>query len=655
MTVMGRPPLSKKPIANVHYGTNSLAAFWNGEETFFGDGNEDFFPLTSLDLVGHEVAHGFTEQNSGLSACQCVPVTNTMCPACRPCPESATLNEAFSDMAGEALKHFTFGQTDWQFGRNVTKFDGPIRNTKEPALSSQPGIDHALLWSASLDPHEAGGVFTRAFYWLATSPGWDPVRAFSAFAHANAWLWTSATSLEEGARDVLDAAQILSLPTCDVRAAFAHVGLLDGGGFDRRVIPDQSGLRAEQGRWLHFQINLGDFAVGNDKKLFGMELVVVIFGFQGDADLYVIEGDIPPSQFYYNADQRPFRCGPREAVHILNPRAGPISIGVFANCAFEQLTLRTTLVAPLALQPNLKYVWHAEPFQPCPICPIKTIFNTREVTCRAIGVGDWARTSSADECSADEYLCPPIAPSKQQTCLAGCLVPRLLINHNTELTSAEKGSWHFLKIVLEPDEVNMRLEIGLSIGTGDADLFVLAGGDDSLLPTLTRFTYSSVNSGNVESIEIEPANNTVYYVGVNAYKAYEKPTILALVRPAYHWLAEAFASCDSECDVPLYNATRKVCAPLYSLMFITFLCFLFSARPFFKTVTSNDQVSCAFKYVQRGAADTFCEIYASEARPSDAQVNHIAGCCLSRTQSLTCSSSRRCVRPQECVHHASFA
>ena len=46
----------------LHYGNNFENAFWTGSAMYFGDGFNRFFPLISLDVAAHEVAHGFTEQ-----------------------------------------------------------------------------------------------------------------------------------------------------------------------------------------------------------------------------------------------------------------------------------------------------------------------------------------------------------------------------------------------------------------------------------------------------------------------------------------------------------------------------------------------------------------------------------------------------------------
>ena len=56
-------PLKSPVHLRVHFGTNLEQAFWGGKQVTFGDGSEDLYPLVSLDIVSHEIAHGFTEQN----------------------------------------------------------------------------------------------------------------------------------------------------------------------------------------------------------------------------------------------------------------------------------------------------------------------------------------------------------------------------------------------------------------------------------------------------------------------------------------------------------------------------------------------------------------------------------------------------------------
>ena len=61
-------PLTGKMTLKVHYSTNYENAFWEPatQTMYFGDGASTFYPLVGLDVLAHEVSHGFTEQNSGL-------------------------------------------------------------------------------------------------------------------------------------------------------------------------------------------------------------------------------------------------------------------------------------------------------------------------------------------------------------------------------------------------------------------------------------------------------------------------------------------------------------------------------------------------------------------------------------------------------------
>src|SRR3546814_7592087 len=82
--------------------TNYENAFWEPatQTMYFGDGASTFCPLVSLDVLAHEVSHGFTEQNSNLEYAY----------------QPGGINEAFSDMAGEAAEFFFKGENDFLIG-----------------------------------------------------------------------------------------------------------------------------------------------------------------------------------------------------------------------------------------------------------------------------------------------------------------------------------------------------------------------------------------------------------------------------------------------------------------------------------------------------------------------------------------------------------
>jgi len=55
--------------ATVHYGKKYNNAFWNGQRMVFGDGDPKLFNrfTISIDVIGHELGHGVTEDETGLA------------------------------------------------------------------------------------------------------------------------------------------------------------------------------------------------------------------------------------------------------------------------------------------------------------------------------------------------------------------------------------------------------------------------------------------------------------------------------------------------------------------------------------------------------------------------------------------------------------
>src|SRR5262245_22845583 len=77
--------------SRVHYDSNFENAFWDGTQMTYGDGASTFFPLSgSVDVVAHEIDHGFTTFHSNLVYAD----------------ESGGMNEGFSDVAGEVTEAF---------------------------------------------------------------------------------------------------------------------------------------------------------------------------------------------------------------------------------------------------------------------------------------------------------------------------------------------------------------------------------------------------------------------------------------------------------------------------------------------------------------------------------------------------------------------
>lgn len=204
----GLRPISQKLYMKVHYSRNYENAFWDGQAMTFGDGGRTFYPLVALDVVSHEVSHGFTEQQSGL-------VYEG---------QSGGMNEAFSDMAGEAAEYFMKQQNDWRVGYDIFKGAGSLRYMDDPTQDGY-SIDHAADYHEGIDVHNSSGVYNKAFYLLANSTGWNTRKAFQVFVDANRFYWTETSTFDQGACGVIQSAQNRSLGAADVVAAFQQVGV----------------------------------------------------------------------------------------------------------------------------------------------------------------------------------------------------------------------------------------------------------------------------------------------------------------------------------------------------------------------------------------------------------------------------------------------
>jgi vibriolysin len=204
----GAPPLNMQLVMNVHYSRNYENAFWNGSSMNFGDGASTFYPLTALDVTSHEISHGFTEQHSNLQYSG----------------QSGGMNEAFSDMAGEAAEYYDRGANDWLVGADIIKNGTALRWMCTPSKDGA-SIDNASQYYSGLDVHYSSGVYNKAYCTLAKSSNWNTHKAFEVFERANAMYWTATATYNSGACGVENAADDYGYSRSDVVAAFNAVGV----------------------------------------------------------------------------------------------------------------------------------------------------------------------------------------------------------------------------------------------------------------------------------------------------------------------------------------------------------------------------------------------------------------------------------------------
>ncbi|KUE79836.1 M4 family metallopeptidase [Aeromonas schubertii] len=310
-------PLSFKLKMRVHYSKNYENAFWDGSQMTFGDGATTFYPLVSLDVAAHEVSHGFTEQNSGLVYSG----------------QSGGINEAFSDMAGEAAENFMKGSNDWLVGAQIFKGNGSLRYFEDPTRDGK-SIGHASDYYDGLNVHYSSGVYNKAFYLLANSSGWSTRKAFEVFVLANRLYWGANTNYDSGACGVTKAATDLGYSLTDVAAAFQAVGVnascgtTPPSGNELQNGVAVSGLSGAKGAQLNYTMTV---PAGVSKLVFAMS------GGSGDADLYVKFGAAPTSTSY---DCRPYKGGNTETCTMNAPKAGTWYVQVKGYSAFSGVTLK---------------------------------------------------------------------------------------------------------------------------------------------------------------------------------------------------------------------------------------------------------------------------------------------------------------------------
>ena len=216
---LGVPPLTGQVAMRIHYGNSSNKAAWRGgnaQTILLGDGGAKHHPWVSMDVVSHELGHGFTDNNSNL-------VMST--------DQSGAIDESFSDISGEAAEYYITGTNDFEFGKHVVKAAGAVRYMDDPTRDGK-SIGHAANYTPAMDQHYSSGVYNKAFHALAHSAGWNTMKAFQAFALANKNYWTSNITFNQGACGVQLAAVDLGYLEQDAIAAFSAVGVSCGMRWD---------------------------------------------------------------------------------------------------------------------------------------------------------------------------------------------------------------------------------------------------------------------------------------------------------------------------------------------------------------------------------------------------------------------------------------
>lgn len=134
----------------VHYWIDFADAFWDGDRMTYGDGVGAITPLTSLEIVAHEITHGLTNFTANLLYFG----------------ESGALNESFSDIFGTAIEEFARPSNwDWEFG---TETGMTVRSLSNPNLYACPDTYKGDFWIDGGDVHTNSSVQNHWYYLLTT-------------------------------------------------------------------------------------------------------------------------------------------------------------------------------------------------------------------------------------------------------------------------------------------------------------------------------------------------------------------------------------------------------------------------------------------------------------------------------------------------------
>lgn len=157
----------------VHFSEQYPNAFWDGKRMVFGDGDGQIAGrmTRSLDVIGHELGHGVTEDEAGLEYWG----------------QSGALNESMSDVFGSLVKQHKLGQSadqaDWLIGSELwtPKVEGDaLRSMKAPGTAYDDPLVGKDPQPATMDDyietlddnggvHINSGIPNHAFYLAATT------------------------------------------------------------------------------------------------------------------------------------------------------------------------------------------------------------------------------------------------------------------------------------------------------------------------------------------------------------------------------------------------------------------------------------------------------------------------------------------------------
>ena len=140
-------------------------AFWdrNLRIMVYGDGTSFFSPLTALDVVAHELGHGYAQYMVGFDPTR---------------PEASALNEGLSDIWGACVEYSVApSKQTWKIGEDIIQTASCLRNLASPnsgidartsVTGGYPDVYNGQYYDSSTgEPHTNSTILSHCFYLLA--------------------------------------------------------------------------------------------------------------------------------------------------------------------------------------------------------------------------------------------------------------------------------------------------------------------------------------------------------------------------------------------------------------------------------------------------------------------------------------------------------
>jgi len=141
VNVHAQDPMGGGPVGNAFYVNGSIN---------IGDGNASSpikVPLSSLDIIAHEIFHGVTESTANL-------IYNG---------ESGAINESMSDIFGVTVVEHTTGDYTWDIGAQL---NSALRRMDDPKSLEMPAFYDGEFWTGSADVHYNSSIGNLWYYYL---------------------------------------------------------------------------------------------------------------------------------------------------------------------------------------------------------------------------------------------------------------------------------------------------------------------------------------------------------------------------------------------------------------------------------------------------------------------------------------------------------